>query len=700
MLKRTPKFESLVPIYTRVKDKIASRTIQPDFPIGLSALDTITRGFPKGKISIIASRSSEGKCQMEGSLVPLANGDIIPIEEVKISDYVLGLDYNSKIIPMKVFNKICDGKKDVYEVKTQLGKVSYSTSSHPFLTLGGWKNLKGLRVGDKIAIPRRLNFGKAKISDERARLLGYLIAEGTLSKGSILFSQGDVEVVKDFKRCLKSVFPELRLNQMSKYDYRITEGKGSGSGYSNRLIKYITSNNLRCKSYGKNIPQRVMKLNKEAISEFLKALFSGDGSIYKRAEKWVLEYSSSSEILVRGVEKLLLKFGIISSFQEKITNFGTRAFILRINQYESINIFLKEIGFVGEKSKRVISVAITQKSNVDNIPQEVWQYIRSEYSYTEIQKAIGYSKEVGLGSGTYKRGIGRERLLKISKRLNDGYLYELATNDIVWVGIKSINFMGRKKVWDLEIETYHNFICEGMIVHNTSFAIQSAVHLANLGKTVAFISLEDDRETLVEKILCNLFEIDNYELGKGKIEKLEKYESTIKHLFERLTLLVLDAYGYNFMEFNSVVMNLSPKPDIVFVDYLQVLEYAEGKQTEVISTFLRNAHQLALQQNIGIVLNSQVNRGGAEAKRPHLHNMKQAGTIEEIAYLLLILHMNYKHGDPSWDYDKRLGKGMEHCPTDYMEVMVEKNKIGRCGIIPLRFTGNFYKFAERDDVAY
>lgn len=228
----------------------------------------------------------------------------------------------------------------------------------------------------------------------------------------------------------------------------------------------------------------------------------------------------------------------------------------------------------------------------------------------------------------------------------------------------------------------------------TSFAIQSAVHLANMGKNVAFISLEDDRETLVEKIACNLFDIDNYELGKGKVEVLGKYEKTINHLFERLPLLVLDAYGYNFKEFKTVVMELRPKPDIVFVDYLQVLEYAEGKQTEVISTFLRNAHQLALQEQIGMVFNSQINRGGAEAKRPHLHNMKQAGTIEEIAYLLLILHMNYKHGDPSYDYNKRAGKGMENCPTDYLEVMVEKNKIGRVGVVRMRFIGENYKFIE------
>lgn len=228
----------------------------------------------------------------------------------------------------------------------------------------------------------------------------------------------------------------------------------------------------------------------------------------------------------------------------------------------------------------------------------------------------------------------------------------------------------------------------------TSFSLQAAVHLASAGKTVAFISIEDDREQCVERILCNIFEIDNYDLHRGKLDVLEPKEQSAKYLFERLKFLMLDSYGYNFEEFKDVVMNMRPKPDIVFFDYIQMVEHKGGKKYEAISAFLNYTHQLAMQEKIAIVINSQINRGAAEAKRPHLHNLEWAGTLEQIAHMVIIIHTPAAHGDTSFNYSKRTGAGMKDPPIDYVELQIEKNKMGRKGIIPVRFIGKYFKFTE------
>ncbi len=231
----------------------------------------------------------------------------------------------------------------------------------------------------------------------------------------------------------------------------------------------------------------------------------------------------------------------------------------------------------------------------------------------------------------------------------------------------------------------------------TSFSLQTAVHLANIGKAVAFISLEDDKEGLVERIICNLFRIDNYELSKGKIEQIMKHDKTIKRIFENMTLLVLDGYGFNFKEFSSIVLDMRPKPDLVFFDYIQLIEYPPGKKYDTISKFFRDAHQLAIQEKIGIVINSQINRAAVEAKRPHLHNLEGAGVIEQVGWVVIIIHTPSCHGDRSYDYSSRTETGMKDCPGDYVEFQIEKNKNGKKGIVRMRFTGQHYLFQSWDD---
>lgn len=228
----------------------------------------------------------------------------------------------------------------------------------------------------------------------------------------------------------------------------------------------------------------------------------------------------------------------------------------------------------------------------------------------------------------------------------------------------------------------------------TSMAMQSAIHLANMGKNVMIVSLEDDREMLVEKSLCNIFEIDNYELHKGRVGYLNEHEDTIQRLFKRLKLVAVDNYGYTFSEFKDVVINTLPRPDVVFFDYVQLIEYPAGMQYDYVSNFIRQSHKLAMEEGIAVVIISQINRGAAEARRPSLHHLQGSGAIEQVAYLVLILHQCCKHGDHSYDYDKRAGTGMEHPPMDYVEAMIEKSKVGRTGIVPLRFIGRNYRFKE------
>jgi len=228
----------------------------------------------------------------------------------------------------------------------------------------------------------------------------------------------------------------------------------------------------------------------------------------------------------------------------------------------------------------------------------------------------------------------------------------------------------------------------------TGLSTQLAVNLANNGKTVCLISLEDDKEQIAEKIFCNQRRVNNYDLLRGDTRCLE--DPTMKRLFEQMKLLVVDNFGYNFDEIKYIVEELDPKPDIIFIDYLQLVDRGQFRSRyDAISEFARSCKIFANQSNIGIVLTSQINRAGAREDRPNLHNMSGCDTIEEQADLALILFHPHLYRKPTYNYVAGTMEGFEQAPKNWVEIEVAKNKTGRRGvIIPVCFTGQHYLFED------
>ena len=226
----------------------------------------------------------------------------------------------------------------------------------------------------------------------------------------------------------------------------------------------------------------------------------------------------------------------------------------------------------------------------------------------------------------------------------------------------------------------------------TSLGLQVATHLAVSGKTVAFVSLEDDRESIVERLFCQTTRTDHAHLMMGQPE-WERHPEILP-VFDRLKLVVLDNFGYNFHELEAVMQTLDPKPDTVIVDYVQMVDQREREsEYEAVSRFVRHAKVFAETHKIGMVLLSQINRAGARDGRPELHHLANCGRLEQVANLVLLMFTPHYYEAESFDYDAGSGQGMQTCPSDYVELMVAKNKTGPRGIVvPLRFVGSQYRF--------
>ena len=431
-------------------------------------------------VILLSGKRGSGKCLAGDTLISLEDGSLAQIKELEHN--------NNKIIALNdQFRTKTSKKSDFFsrevdqllKIRLRSGKEIKLTPEHPLLTIKGWKPIQDLNVGSRIATPRKIpSFGTNELPEHEVKLLSYLIAEGHTKK-IVLFSNSDKKIVDEFKKALYKFDPSLKLVKEDENRYRISQPKfkveRSGKSYKKRSIrKLIEREELFGKlATEKYLSQNILRLNKEKLSLFLNRLFSCDGSIYQSNSYWEVSYSSSSEKLIRQVQNLLLRFEIISKLRYKKIKYKGKiknSFELVLNEVNALK-FINQIGFFGKKEKRIpiakseISIK-TKNPNIDTIPKEIWETYKPK-SWTNIGRIIDYKHPKALRE-RMKYSPSRQSLLQIAEVENHNPLLLLATSDIFWDEIVSIELLeGNFKVYDICVPDHHNFVANDIIVHNS-----------------------------------------------------------------------------------------------------------------------------------------------------------------------------------------------------------------------------------------
>jgi replicative DNA helicase len=207
-LARTAQKNSAMPINVVLRaafQQITAAAERGDRITGISTgyerIDAMTSGLHAGELVIVAARPGMGKCLSADAEITLGDGSVATIEEIhrrgQARLFTLGEDL--KIRAAEPSHFVDDGVKPVFRVTTRLGRRVETTLSHPFLTLGGWRPLAEIHVGDHVAVPRELPvFGDAPLRECEVKLLAYLIGDGGLTGSSAKFTNTDPLVLQEF----------------------------------------------------------------------------------------------------------------------------------------------------------------------------------------------------------------------------------------------------------------------------------------------------------------------------------------------------------------------------------------------------------------------------------------------------------------------------------------------------------------------
>jgi replicative DNA helicase len=633
-------YDLLGPAMERISLQMESGQGVIGVPSGFHDLDRMTGGFKDSDLIIVAGRPSMGKCLRHDSLVEdPSTGERVTIEEAvrRRMPTVHGFAWDGSVEPNEVHDWVDSGIKPCFRVTTRTGRAVEVTGHHPFLTVKGWQPLHDIKVGERIAVPRVLRcFGSdASMPLGKVRLLAYFIAEGSLTGSTPGFTNTDPDILMDFHHQVAEFFPTLNVRRHDITYYP----SGRRGERPNPLTVWLEELGLMGKlAAAKRFPECVWRFDRERLREFVKVLMSCDGTVYSMQGYPRIEFAVASEGLAQDIHHAFVRFGIVAKLWKK----KDRCWRVEITEPKSVARYQSAIGWIGEKSGRFTDDLSPRRSNVGHLPKEIWSYVRQSanvrgLSLIDVARRADEPHAYERGFNPHaSRGLPQARLAAYAEVLEDIALRQLASNDIYWDEIVSIEATGEHQVYDLAVPDTNNFIAQDILVHNTSLALNIALHAAlEAKKAIAIFSLEMSKEQLTERLLTEQAQIDAQRLHRGLLSEAEydRVSNALGPLGEAAIFIDdTPAMDELTLQLKARQAKMRHNIDLIVVDYLQLMHgrsRGDDNRVQEVSSISRALKGLARELRIPVIAISQLSRAPEQRpdKRPILSDLRESGCL-------------------------------------------------------------------------
>lgn len=196
---------------------------------------------------------------------------------------------------------------------------------------------------------------------------------------------------------------------------------------------------------------------------------------------------------------------------------------------------------------------------------------------------------------------------------------------------------------------------------------------------VDFFSLETSTKKIFHKIASSGARIHLTKILHSNLQDTD-YNSllSIASEYNNYKLNVIEASGMNVHDITSKA--LEDKADIIFIDYLQLVNEKITNPYERVSEISKKLHTFAQKEKVTVIALSQLKRN--DNKEPTLSDLRESGQIEQDADVVLLIH------NPNSNPE------MEDLNKQSRTLIIAKNKNGEIGKINFDFYGGTQLFKE------
>ena len=386
-----------------------------------------------------------------------------------------------KLEPARVSNAFSTGFKPVSRMTTRTGRSIRATGNHKFLTVRGWKRLDQLEPADHVALPRWLvGPEEATLSDPELALVGHLIGDGcTLPRHVIQYTTRERDLAEMVASLATEVFGDTVKPRITSertwFQVYLSSAARLTHGVRNPIAAWLDQMGIfGLRSNEKRVPHCVFRQPIGGVSVFLRHLWATDGCINSATG---IYYATSSDQLAKDVQSLLLRIGV-NAVNNRVSQ-GARGrdqFHVRVMGQVDRQRFLSLVGGAnGRRQTRAAEILLadasrTANTNRDIIPASVWvdevlpAMTTAGLTHRAFQAAIDTNY---CGHGLYRQNLGRGRAGRVASVVGSDALLRLSESDVYWDQISSIVPDGTEEVFDLTVDSLHNFVAQDIVVHNS-----------------------------------------------------------------------------------------------------------------------------------------------------------------------------------------------------------------------------------------
>jgi len=235
----------------------------------------------------------------------------------------------------------------------------------------------------------------------------------------------------------------------------------------------------------------------------------------------------------------------------------------------------------------------------------------------------------------------------------------------------------------------------------TALVLNMAIHVAKTqNKTVGVFSLEMAKEQLALRTLCSEAGVNQQNVRQGYVDRgdMDRIAAAASDLY-KAPVYFDDTPTMNVLHIRGKARRLRAEHglDLIIVDYLQLVSgYGRFEnRNQEISQVARSLKALARELRVPVIACSQLSRaveGRGSPRRPLLSDLRESGSIEQEADVVIFLYRPNYYGD-----QELRSAGYLETDRHVAELIIAKQRNGPTGIARLAWIDEHVRFENLEE---